>query len=94
MTAPWTGAATAPEIEAELARYLRVRTATDWAPDQDLFASGTLSSLFAMELVVHMEQAFGIMIGGTDLRMDNFRTIRSMTELAQRLRAETGGGDA
>ena len=36
------------------------RTGRTWPPDTDLFATGGLSSLFAMELVVHLEKTYGI----------------------------------
>lgn len=66
--------------------FLEARTKRSWSPDEDLFASGAVSSLFAMELVVHLEQTFGIEITGDELTFDNFRTVRTMTELVGRLR--------
>ncbi|MGH3708214.1 MAG: acyl carrier protein [Pseudonocardiaceae bacterium] len=61
--------------------------------DRDLFASGGLSSLFAMELVVYLEKSCDVVIMGTDLRLDNFRTVRAMTALVCRLQAR-GAGDS
>lgn len=55
----------------------------------DIFAVGGLSSLFAMELVVHLEKTFGISITGADMRLDNFRTVASMVELVTRLGEST-----
>ncbi len=72
-------------VEAEVLRFLSARTRADWAPDEDLFASGVVSSLFAMELVMHLEQAFAVQIGGEDLTLGNFRTVRAMTDLVERL---------
>lgn len=72
-------------IEANLLGYLESRTMTPWDVDRDLFATGGLSSLFAMELVVHLEKSFGVVIMGTDLRLDNFRTVGAMTVLVRRL---------
>ncbi|WP_405773475.1 acyl carrier protein [Streptomyces sp. NBC_01538] len=77
-------------MEKELLDFLEVRTKTVWEADQDLFASGGLSSLFAMELVVHMEKSYGISIRGADLRLDNFRTVTGMAALVRRLRADAG----
>jgi methoxymalonate biosynthesis acyl carrier protein len=74
-------------IEQDLLRYLESRTATPWEPDRDLFAAGGLSSLFAMELVVYLEKSFDVVIMGTDLKLDNFRTVRAMTALVRRLQA-------
>jgi methoxymalonate biosynthesis acyl carrier protein len=76
--------------EADILRFLAARTRTDWEAEEDLFASGAVSSLFAMELVVHLEQAFGFQIGGDDLTLDNFRTVRAMADLVERLGGAPG----
>ncbi|WP_221357979.1 acyl carrier protein [Streptomyces beigongshangae] len=77
--------------EKEILRFLEARTKRTWGTGTDLFASGGLSSLFAMELVVHLEKSFGVSVRGADLRLDNFRTVASMTGLVERLRAAAGG---
>ncbi|MFI8931614.1 acyl carrier protein [Streptomyces sp. NPDC053474] len=77
--------------EKEIMRFLEARTKRSWGADVDLFASGGLSSLFAMELVVHLEKSFGVSVRGGDLRLDNFRTVASMTALVGRLRAAADG---
>lgn len=41
--------------------------------------------MFAMELVVHLEQRYGVAILGEDLKLDNFRTVERMTSLVLRL---------
>ncbi|MFF7631644.1 acyl carrier protein [Kitasatospora sp. NPDC008050] len=82
----------AEDVEAELKRFLEERTKLSWETDTDLFASGAVSSMFAMELVMHVEGAFGITVEGPDLRLDNFRTVTSMTALVLRL-AGTGTGE-
>ena len=60
------------------------------APDQDLFASGLVSSMFAMQLVVHLEEDYDIAIIGPELKLDNFRTVQAMTGLVLRLRDASG----
>ncbi|MEU7576070.1 phosphopantetheine-binding protein [Streptomyces sp. NPDC041068] len=80
----------AVEAEKEILRFLEARTKRSWETDQDLFASG-VSSLFAMELVVHLEKTFAVEIRSGDLRLDNFRTVTSMTALVDRLRTAAGG---
>ncbi|MEI5101834.1 acyl carrier protein [Streptomyces sp. PmtG] len=72
-------------------RFLEARTKRSWERDVDLFASGGLSSLFAMELVVHLEKSFGVSIRGADLRLDNFRTVAAMTALVTRLQTAAAG---
>jgi methoxymalonate biosynthesis acyl carrier protein len=76
-------------IKAELQAFLAERIKTSVEEDQDLFKSGLVSSMFAMQLVVHLEETFDIAIIGPDLKLDNFRTVAAMTELVLRL----GGPD-
>lgn len=76
----------AKAIEDSLMSFLTDRLKTEVAPDQDLFGSGLVSSMFAMQLVVHLEDAFDIEIVGAELKLDNFRTVETMTELVERLR--------
>lgn len=82
----------APEIERALLAFLDERIKTSVAPDQDLFGSGLVSSMFAMELVVHLEEVYDVAIVGSELKLDNFRTVQRMTELVLRLRDQEGVG--
>jgi methoxymalonate biosynthesis acyl carrier protein len=75
------------EVEEEVLRFLEARTKVRWEVDQDLFDSGVVSSMFAMELVVYLEKTFGITILGAELQMANFRTVRAMASLVARLRS-------
>ncbi|WP_066943201.1 acyl carrier protein [Streptomyces lushanensis] len=91
MTTHTGQAETARSIRENLTEFLQGRTRTDVAPDVDLFATGLVTSLFAMELLVHVERTFVVRVAGPDLTLDNFRTVNRMTELVLRLR---GGTDA
>lgn len=73
-------------IEQRLLDFLIERTKLEWEVGQDLFDSGVLSSLFAMELVVYVEKAFDVAVEREDLALANFRTVRAMTDLVLRLR--------
>ncbi|MEU5628579.1 acyl carrier protein [Streptomyces tendae] len=86
MTDSTTGL-TVDAIEQRIGEFLEAKTKRTWEPDVDLFASGAVTSLFAMELVVFVEGAFGIAVEGPDLAIDNFRTVKSVTALVTRLRA-------
>lgn len=79
-------------IEDQIGTFLEAKTKRTWEPEVDLFDSGVVSSLFAMELVVFVESTFGVTIEGADLAMDNFRSVRSMSSLVTRLR--DGGNGA
>ncbi|BBB02262.1 hypothetical protein RVR_10106 [Actinacidiphila reveromycinica] len=80
----------AESVEAALLGFLGERVSTDITPDQDLFGSGLVSSMFAMQLVVHLEETYDIAIIGPELKLDNFRTVQSMTALVLRLRQAAG----
>jgi methoxymalonate biosynthesis acyl carrier protein len=86
-----TATLTAEAIEDALLAFLAERIKTEVAADQDLFKSGLVSSMFAMQLVVHLEESYDIAIIGPDLKLDNFRTVEAMTILVLRLR---DAGDA
>ncbi|MEY9895349.1 methoxymalonate biosynthesis acyl carrier protein [Catenulispora sp. MAP5-51] len=75
-------------VRRDLMSFLEQRTKRAVAADVDLFAAGLVSSLFALELVMHLEQSFGVTVAGPDLTLDNFQTVEAMTALVLRL-----GGD-
>jgi methoxymalonate biosynthesis acyl carrier protein len=78
-------------IEKTLREFLLAKTKRDWDVEVDLFTSGAVSSLFAMELVVFIETTFDVAIEGPDLSLDNFRTVRAMSSLVLRLRKGVTG---
>jgi methoxymalonate biosynthesis acyl carrier protein len=57
--------------------------AYDLQDGDDIFALGLVNSLFAMQLVLFVEQAFDISIDGEDLDFANFRTINALYALVQ-----------
>jgi methoxymalonate biosynthesis acyl carrier protein len=59
-------------------------TSYDLQDDDDFFALGLANSLFAMQLVLFVEQEFDISIDGDDLNLDNFKTINAITDLVKR----------
>jgi methoxymalonate biosynthesis acyl carrier protein len=86
---------TAEAVEDALTGFLAERVKTAVQPDQDLFSSGLVSSMFAMQLVVHLEETYDIAIIGPELKLDHFRTVQAMTSLVLRLRDASGAhGDA
>lgn len=85
---------TAAAIEEALLSFLEERIKTTVATDQDLFKSGLVSSMFAMQLVVHLEERYDIAVIGPDLTLDNFRTVQAMTSLVLRLRDANAADDA
>jgi acyl carrier protein len=56
-------------------------------PDEEIFGTGRVNSLFAMQLVLFVEKEFGVQVGDEDLSLENFRTIRAMDRMVSRKRA-------
>jgi acyl carrier protein len=50
----------------------------------DIFASGFVNSMFAMQLVLFIEKEFQVTIENEDLDLDNFRTINAIASLLER----------
>jgi methoxymalonate biosynthesis acyl carrier protein len=80
-------------VRKTLTTFLEARTRAVWTPTADLFESGAVTSLFAMELVVHIEQTFGVTIEGDELNLENFRTIGAMSDMVSRLRSTAATDD-
>ena len=52
--------------------------------DADMFATGYVNSMFAMQLVQFVEGEFGITVESEDLELDNFRTVASIASFVER----------
>jgi methoxymalonate biosynthesis acyl carrier protein len=72
-------------MERTVLDFLESRVRTTLSADDDLFASGLVSSLFAMELVVFLERTYSIAIEGADLSPEHFATVRRIVALVHRL---------
>ncbi|TNE55279.1 MAG: acyl carrier protein [Bacteroidetes bacterium] len=46
----------------------------------DIFKLGLVNSLFALELVVFLENSFGIQVENEDLDLNNFRSVDNMND--------------
>ncbi|MBN3958474.1 acyl carrier protein [Nostoc sp. NMS8] len=73
------------EIQAKIKTFLSKFFGNhDLQPDEDIFALGFVNSMFAMQLVLFVEQEFQIAIENDDLEFENFRTINSIANLITR----------
>lgn len=68
-------------IRGFLARYPGGAALAD---GQDIFASGVLTSLLAMQLVLFLEKEFRITVANEDLDFANFATIEALTSFVAR----------
>jgi methoxymalonate biosynthesis acyl carrier protein len=69
------------QIREFVSRFFR---GYDLKDDEDMFASGFVNSMFAMQLVQFVESTFGVAIESEDLEIDNFRTIDAIAALVER----------
>lgn len=58
----------------------------DLQDDDDIFALGFVNSMFAMQLVMFVENEFGVTIEDEDLDIDNFRSANAVANLVERKR--------
>ena len=66
------------QIRTFLAKYFKDYDLQD---DEDIFSLGFVTSLFAMQIVLFVEQQMNIALANEELQLDNFRTINAMTDL-------------
>ncbi|WP_392535264.1 acyl carrier protein [Nostoc sp. C117] len=69
------------QIKNFISRFI---TTHDLQEDEDIFTLGFVNSMFAMQLVLFLEQEFKITIENEDLDFDNFRTINAMASFLER----------
>jgi methoxymalonate biosynthesis acyl carrier protein len=48
--------------------------------DEEIFSSGLINSLFAMQLVLFLEKEFKLKVENKDLDLKNFRTLGTIAE--------------
>ncbi len=58
--------------------------------DFDIFESGIVNSLFAIELMTFLEKSFGIKVTMDDLDMSNFKSVKAAGEFVYRKREVKG----
>ena len=53
-------------------------------PDSDLVASGQLDSLALVDLLMHLENSFGISVALDGVEIEDFRTVKRISGLVGR----------
>jgi methoxymalonate biosynthesis acyl carrier protein len=56
----------------------------DLKDDEDIFESGFVNSLFALQLVMFVEKTFEVTVEDEDLDLDNFRSIVAVADFVRR----------
>jgi acyl carrier protein len=54
------------------------------SPDTDLLGTGLLDSLALIQLLVHMEETFGVKIALDEIEIEDLRSISSIATLVDR----------
>lgn len=73
------------DVRTEIREFLNAKFPNaQIADDQDIFALGYVNSLFALELVLFIENAFGEPVPNEDLEIDNFRSVDAMASMIER----------
>jgi acyl carrier protein len=69
-----------PEIKLVIRKFISTSVAMDQLKDDDdLFESGVVNSLFAVQLMTFLERTFGIAVDMDDLEMANFKSLNATT---------------
>jgi acyl carrier protein len=55
--------------------------------DEDIFATGFVNSMFAIQLVMFVESTFGISVESEDLEVSNFNTIDAIHRFVEKKRS-------
>ena len=67
--------------------FARSLHAAEVADEADIFASGLVNSLFALQIVLFVEKEFGIRVDNEDLELDNFRSVNALAGFVARKQA-------
>jgi acyl carrier protein len=73
----------AVQIQYLLAEKLLVEVES---PEEDLLKAGVLDSLALIQLLVHIEERFGVKISLDDLEIDDLRSVNSIACLVSQIR--------
>ncbi|WP_030669506.1 acyl carrier protein [Streptomyces sp. NRRL B-1347] len=89
-TSNGTDAVDRAAVTEELRAYLSGALGREPGQDDDYFALGLVTSLFAIELVNFVEQRYGIEVTVDDLDLDHFRTLGRLREFVLAKTASRG----
>ena len=74
----------ADPVSEQIHVFVQRAVRRDLTDDLDIFESGYVNSMFAMELVTFLEGSFAITVETEDLELDNFRTVDAMAAFVAR----------
>jgi acyl carrier protein len=68
-------------VGRELCDFLQDALRQPIKADDDIFATGMANSLFALELIVYIEERYSLKLENEDLTRDNFHSAQAMSQL-------------
>ena len=73
-------------MKEKIILFMKQRIGHDvqFSDDDNIFELGLANSLFALQLVLFLENSFGIKVGNEDLDIANFSSINRLHEFASR----------
>ena len=83
-------ATTPDQVRQRVREYLRQSLSVEVADDRDIFLAGFVNSLFAVQLVMFVEQDLGVPVDNEEMELDNFRSIDAIAAFVTR-KTEAGG---
>ncbi len=72
------------KIRNFIGRFTKGKTFTD---SDNIFETGLVNSLFAMQLVQYIETEFNVSIDNSDLDLENFKNVDSIVNLIEKKRS-------
>jgi methoxymalonate biosynthesis acyl carrier protein len=79
------------DIRAKIVSFIKERTGgTELQPEEDIFATGYVSSLFIVQLITWMERTFDFRVAREDLDIGNFRNVEAILRLVERKQQASG----
>jgi len=72
------------ELKDKIRDFITRRLKINIDDDVNLFASGLVDSLFAMELVLFVEKQFKIRVDNDDLDLKNFNSVCAIADFSMR----------
>lgn len=81
-------------MKSELRRYLTAhrasQEATDFSDDESLLDAGVIDSMTMADLIVHLENEYGIRVDEDDMIPENFDSIDAIVAYLQRKTGQQG----
>lgn len=76
------------EVKAKVRSFINNSINIDTlGDDENLFETGIVNSLFAVQLMTFVERQFGLEIGMDDLEIENFKSINATAAFVARMSA-------